>query len=104
MNKAFKIADPVLERFLTEAFRTIGHENLRVDAGVHVTQLKRSKVANFTVNTAETKVPHGLGVRPLDVIVLSRGAGYVYQSSEPDASYVYLRASAQVTCDITVLG
>lgn len=55
-----------------------------------------------TVGTTATQVQHQLGYAPSHVTVLPLGDARVWQSSAPDATYIYLIASASVACRLSV--
>ncbi len=56
-----------------------------------------------TVNAAETPIPHGLGVVPNGWQAYSPQAdARIWQTKAPDATYLYLRASAIVVTGLRV--
>lgn len=63
---------------------------------------KAVTLRNVQVETVETPVAHGTGRAPAMVSVVPHNLQIVCQCKEPDAKYVYLRASAQCVVDVKV--
>jgi hypothetical protein len=59
-------------------------------------------LANQTIGITETTVAHGLGYTPTEISIVPRADARVWRSNAPDATNLYLTASASVSCDITV--
>jgi hypothetical protein len=59
-------------------------------------------LGNQTVGTTQTVIPHGLGSAPNTVTVLPLGNAQVWQTAAPDATNIYLAASASIACRVSV--
>jgi hypothetical protein len=56
-----------------------------------------TRLSRTTVGTTETRIQHKLGRQPTGWLESSKeGDARVWQTKEPDANYLYLRASAAV--------
>jgi len=61
------------------------------------------KLANKTINQAETSIAHGLGYIPTIILITPTSNATFYMSKAADATNVYFRASADgSTADIYV--
>lgn len=61
-------------------------------------------LSDKTIGTSTTRIPHGQkGVPRAWFPVSLEGDARVWQTSAPDTTYLYLRASASVTCIVVVI-
>jgi hypothetical protein len=98
--------DPSFARAVNDALearRFIGNENLATS--IHASKLREVTVTGIVVGTDEASVPHGLGTTPTGYQILASSSGVdVYRSRKWDKTYVYLKASAAATVDVTIKG
>jgi hypothetical protein len=59
-------------------------------------------LTNQSIGTSETAIAHGLGITPNNVLVFPYSNAVVYRSRAPDATNIYLIASAACSADIYV--
>jgi hypothetical protein len=59
-------------------------------------------LGRFTIRTSETQVAHGRDFIPRWDYFDCDAAATVFRSRAPDGKYLYLIASAQVTCNVEV--
>jgi hypothetical protein len=59
-------------------------------------------LTNQGIGTSETTIAHGLGITPNNVLVFPYSNAVVYRSRAPDATNIYLKASAACSADIYV--
>lgn len=78
-------ADTVQQRAV-EAFESLGE----LAGGRYLGQ--------FAVGTTETRIPHGLGSAPFMPLAVPMADARVWAPRVPDATYLFLQASAAVTC------
>jgi len=60
------------------------------------------KLANQSIGTTQTAIPHGLGYTPNIVIIKPKSNAVIWESKDADSTYIYLTASAAATADIYV--
>jgi len=90
---------------------TVGHgdnvEGLRQDVRDFAAQLGVGAGATFirgaAIATTETLIRHGLTDAPSGVFAIGQADARVWETRAPDSSYVYLAASAAVTCNLLVV-
>ena len=61
-----------------------------------------TKLTSQTIQITQTSIAHGLAGTPSVVIIVPRGASFIYESQVADATNVYLTAAGITTCDIYV--
>lgn len=66
-------------------------------------QLERVIIRNVLVKTTETTQVHGLRGAPTFYSIKPKGDARVWESRDPDATRIYLKASSQVYVDVEVV-
>jgi len=59
-------------------------------------------INNMQIETVETPVAHGMNRVPSSCSATAHNLQIICQCKDPDAKYVYLRASAQCVADVRV--
>jgi len=91
-----------LNEDIDDVYKNIRGHNIRGQIG-H-SKLRSKKIQNLALTTNEAAIPHSLGVTPEGIQVVPLTNGVWYQSKKPDATCIYLTASAAMTVDIKVEG
>lgn len=84
------------------AYRNI--QNDALGQNIRASKIKHIVVEDVALGTAEVPVRHNFGHAPLFYHVTLQASSNWYESKEPDAMNVYIRATSNVTANVFIQG
>lgn len=90
-----------MAEFKTKADATAAEVQSNVMEWANEQRRSRARITE-TVGTASTPIAHGLNGIPVGIAVLPSADARVWRSADSDETHVFLQASVEVECLITV--